>query len=458
MSGTDFPDRSVRYSIYDYTTRTWNWTDPVHMQSGVNVFVERTGFGVIDDDSAGRVSVAANTGSGLVIARDAGPGQGIFDFLPLPGYYWPDMAIGDDGTYHVVMSSQSYALCYGRIRPGQGWDSILPLDSTAYAAYAIAAGKTAPFVCVTWVDTGHVFYVLSENRGDTWRSRTELDPPPAFGGDTVTKFSPYGLFPFLDSQGRLHIIAAVYPEVHDTAYSNPAEIWHWCPANQPHWAKIHHAGCGPAHLLAPVGYSAAYADRPSIGEGNDGRLYVAWEQFDSSNVEPQTSLLRAGIWVSSSRDNGTSWTPGLLVTARNTFSHRFPCIVDRMVIGTSEDTVCVLYLMDSVAGFFLQGQGPATPDPVICQFIPGPPSGVKERSKPQATSLQPMATIVHGVLYLAGAASRKPQASGLLDISGRKVLDLRPGANDVGHLSPGVYFVREAQAQAQATRKVVITR
>jgi hypothetical protein len=46
-----------------------------------------------------------------------------------------------------------------------------------------------------------------------------------------------------------------------------------------------------------------------------------------------------------------------------------------------------------------------------------------------------------------------------MDASGRKVLDLRAGANDVRALAPGVYFVREAQApaQAQAVRKVILT-
>jgi len=29
-----------------------------------------------------------------------------------------------------------------------------------------------------------------------------------------------------------------------------------------------------------------------------------------------------------------------------------------------------------------------------------------------------------------------------MDAAGRKVLDLRPGANDISRLSPGVYFVR----------------
>jgi hypothetical protein len=68
------------------------------------------------------------------------------------------------------------------------------------------------------------------------------------------------------------------------------------------------------------------------------------------------------------------------------------------------------------------------------------------------------ASVVRGVLNL-GVGSRQNTAyrAELLDISGRKVLDLKPGANDVRALAPGVYFVREAQAQAQAqaVRKVV---
>lgn len=46
-------------------------------------------------------------------------------------------------------------------------------------------------------------------------------------------------------------------------------------------------------------------------------------------------------------------------------------------------------------------------------------------------------------------------------ISGRKVLDLKPGPNDVRALAPGVYFVREAsgvERKASGVMKVVITR
>jgi YVTN family beta-propeller protein len=84
--------------------------------------------------------------------------------------------------------------------------------------------------------------------------------------------------------------------------------------------------------------------------------------------------------------------------------------------------------------------------------------GIEESFKPQAASTKPAPTVIRGVLFLPGASNCKLQAARLLDISGRKVLDLRPGANDVRALAPGVYFVREAQPQVQATQKVVITR
>jgi hypothetical protein len=65
-------------------------------------------------------------------------------------------------------------------------------------------------------------------------------------------------------------------------------------------------------------------------------------------------------------------------------------------------------------------------------------------------------TVVRGVLVLTelGTRSELPERNSvmsraaLLDVSGRKVLDLHPGANDMRALAPGVYFVREAQAQA----------
>jgi len=50
-------------------------------------------------------------------------------------------------------------------------------------------------------------------------------------------------------------------------------------------------------------------------------------------------------------------------------------------------------------------------------------------------------TIVRGILNLQSEICNLKSAIILLDASGRKVLDLAPGPNDVSHLAPGVYFV-----------------
>jgi YVTN family beta-propeller protein len=62
-------------------------------------------------------------------------------------------------------------------------------------------------------------------------------------------------------------------------------------------------------------------------------------------------------------------------------------------------------------------------------------------------------TMVHGVLPLPpSAVSHQPSA--LVDISGRRVLDLHAGSNDVSRLAPGVYFLR----CGTTTAKVVVPR
>jgi hypothetical protein len=86
---------------------------------------------------------------------------------------------------------------------------------------------------------------------------------------------------------------------------------------------------------------------------------------------------------------------------------------------------------------------------------------VEETPSAKVRVADPMPTVVRGVLVMPEAIRPEPQASGwLLDAAGRKVAVLHPGANDVSRLAPGVYFLREAhaQAQAQAVRKVVVAR
>ncbi|UCG42812.1 MAG: hypothetical protein JSU73_13285 [candidate division WOR-3 bacterium] len=67
-------------------------------------------------------------------------------------------------------------------------------------------------------------------------------------------------------------------------------------------------------------------------------------------------------------------------------------------------------------------------------------------------------TILHDVLFLPSAESGQQQAGGvLLDASGRRVLDLLPGTNDISKVLPGVYFVRSEGMPAR-NQKLVISR
>jgi hypothetical protein len=83
-------------------------------------------------------------------------------------------------------------------------------------------------------------------------------------------------------------------------------------------------------------------------------------------------------------------------------------------------------------------------------------TGIQETMNDERGTMSVGPTIVRGVLNLQSAIYNQKCGVVLLDISGRKVLDLHPGPNDVRQLSPGVYFVREARAQG--VRKVVVAR
>jgi DNA-binding beta-propeller fold protein YncE len=97
---------------------------------------------------------------------------------------------------------------------------------------------------------------------------------------------------------------------------------------------------------------------------------------------------------------------------------------------------------------------------------PDVPPGVEETPNAEMRALKSGPTVVREVLVLNELGTRSELSdnsvmsrAALLDVGGRKVIDLRSGANDVRALAPGVYFVRtaQAQAQAQAVRKIVLT-
>jgi len=102
--------------------------------------------------------------------------------------------------------------------------------------------------------------------------------------------------------------------------------------------------------------------------------------------------------------------------------------------------------------------------PDVILVYPDTPPGVHEMSNAEVRATNCGPTVVSGTLVLGAAGSRQHSAyrAELLDVSGRKVMDLASGANDVRALAPGVYFLRGPKAEDgrpdAAVRKVVMTK
>jgi hypothetical protein len=91
---------------------------------------------------------------------------------------------------------------------------------------------------------------------------------------------------------------------------------------------------------------------------------------------------------------------------------------------------------------------------VIRELAPGV---TEERLAPGPSRTAPGISIVRGSLNLTSDISNLTSDIVLLNAAGRRVLDLRPGANDVSGLAPGVYFVKSTVDNRQSpVSKVVI--
>ena len=72
----------------------------------------------------------------------------------------------------------------------------------------------------------------------------------------------------------------------------------------------------------------------------------------------------------------------------------------------------------------------------------GVPTGIAEQPQASIRMLQALPTLVRGRLVLPSAFCPKGSDADLFDHTGRRVLQLRVGANDLSRLPAGVYFVR----------------
>jgi len=98
-------------------------------------------------------------------------------------------------------------------------------------------------------------------------------------------------------------------------------------------------------------------------------------------------------------------------------------------------------------GSLTKGAGPVVAGRAV-KYVTVEPTGIAEMPKPERRLANSRTTIVRGTLRLVGLGHDPISENGngscpalLLDASGRKVMELHAGDNDVRGLAPGVYFV-----------------
>lgn len=460
-TASPFPDRNSRYNLYDCRTGAWRWWEEDYMLSGTNPYPARSGYGGIDYDVSREQPVMAfHVASPLrsVVGRGTTAGPGNFQFCRGPeGYQWPWVAVTASGTIHVtaIDTATQDEVWYMKTTDFQTWSLPWHISDPdpMFPCHQITASKTSDRVAVLWVDAGgwpvnRLFLRTSENDGDSWSAVGEIPPPPAYGADTAATFHIASLGSVYDRDDRLGIVAAVAPVIRDTVWPTPAEIWYYNPALVPPWNEVHRADVPAQSVRHSLGYNTIFACRPKVGQNPEtGELYAAWSEFDTANVEPVTSLLRADIWVASSNDEGRTWSTATRLTGPDTRSRLY---VD--LAPVVNDTLHLVWMEDLQAGMYVQGQGTLTENPVVYLQLPADDIGIAEAGP--ARPVRAAVSLTRGVLWMgpgaAGAGGR------LLDAAGRNVARLRPGANDLRYLAPGVYFAAGAEPGCGA--KVVLTR
>jgi hypothetical protein len=432
-------DLNAYYNYYDFATHIWNWSD------GIGVFTQRSAFRSMDNNPiTGCVYIMGNN----TIARDQAPGAGLFEYSTVPSnLFYPVIAVTPDNVVHCIYKDNidSDTLLYSR-----NWSSPININSPApgpkYPSYNFTGSKISNKIIALWIcDEDSIptrlFYRISNSSGLTWQSPIELPyPPTTIDSPTFNEYSLYAMF---DTQDNFHIVTAVCEQ----QYTIPAEIWHYCPINNPQWSLVFHYDADT--LNAPVGYNASFACRPSIVQNHrDNYLYIAWEQFDSLNYEPISFVTRADVMIAESPNNGLVWQNQRPITTPNTTSKRFPCAG-----GVDHDTLTVAYLIDSIAGMEFYWQGRATNNPVVIQRIKVPLPGAGEQELITSRiinnkfNIYPNPAKTFFTIRIPQSADRS--GIKIFDVTGKIVKEiLRSAQNDnavrvlLKGIKSGVYFVQ----------------
>ena len=379
-----------------------------------------------------------------------------------PGAVNPDIATDRDGnifvSYNDGIDTSKHVYCVRSTDGGATWSSPARVDdktSGGIGLSRVTADSAGNLLCA-WNDgrTGwfHIWSSVSTDRGATWRQNVLVDDdtvhdicaqPDVFvqpgtnhylvaaqapcpdghlgcylyrSTDLGQTFEPGVQLDTLDYAGQPHVVADVQ-----------CVICNYTGNGVGSWARTLYTQ--PDTWGSPYFVGQSYVNGAKLAISADGRAHTAL--MDG----------RSGLYLISyafSSDQGVSWSdPGYV----------------------NDDTTAEAYdpdiAVDSAGHAYIVWRDYQSDE---IWFATNDPAGIAEQPVPQSAGLRPSPTVVRGVLFLPTATSPKLQAASLLDISGRQVVALKPGANDVSRLSPGVYFVRLSAGGKVSTGRITLVR
>jgi hypothetical protein len=312
----------------------------------------------------------------------------------------------DTGMYYQVFLRERH--------PATGWDSAMQVSAAAtnHDQVSVAAGENGD-LAVVWVGKdfgGDYNQVCCRRRvAGTWQGVELVSDVPL----ALSQYSPGVAF---DPKGAVHV------------------VWHGRTLSSGYY-QVFHRTCdaGGWSDVDTISGARPYQQQvPSIACDGLGCCHAVWcSQAGGSNFQ-----LAYG-----QRDTGGVWSSPVILTALDSGDVSHPSI------ACDADSGVHVVWYDASSGnpdvYYLHG---VVPGSGVAE--PGPLSLV---SRPFAAT-----TVVGGILNLQPAIYNLQSEIILLSVDGRKVLDLRPGANDLRTLAPGVYFLRSSDGEP--LRRLVVIR
>jgi hypothetical protein len=406
----------------------------------------------------------------------------------------PSITTDSDGSIYIVYratdsTSNEQVSCVRSIDGGTTWTTPARVDDRtggSVSSTGIAADSAGNLLCV-WSDgrtgSSHIWSSVSTDRGETWSRNVQVD-------EDTTGFGSFHADAFVQPGTNHYLVTAEAPCLSGHLVGDGAFLYRSTDCGQTFEPGVQlntltdigsrpHVVADRDHIICDYFGSGWTTDtitceaRTFYTQADSWGSPVSVTNLDSSHAlyysgglaisgdgRVHTVLMicdtaddwRYDVFYTSSSDYGVSWSD-IEVVNDDTTGDTYYTDIDADMAG------------HAYVGWTHGGE---------LWFATNNPAAIAEEPMQPSISSRSSPTVVRGELVLGGngdSPSEREDArysphfpamsrAALLDISGREVMDLKPGANDVRALASGVYFVREAQAQAQtqAVRKVLVTR